>query len=151
LVITVTSDNPAVHAAFAALSGHPVLGPLIEQLDRSPYDVSIYDSPPVSTLEESVGGRTFRYADDPMQFLIEFNMDQARAYPGACGVPPVESIEEVIAHELGHVYYQVFNPSGPFQANPPHLDPAHIAETNASALFFQNQFRNPYYPRTVHQ
>jgi RHS repeat-associated protein len=142
LKIVVLGNDPALLQALANIEANPTLQPLIEQLENSAYEIALISSAPTDEMYEDSGGSTRVPPSDLFSIDIELNWTVNQGCPF-----PADSLEELVAHELGHAFAYIEDPLDYFTR-----EADYVTLTNLTALEFQNAIRDlaGLAPRTFH-
>ena len=100
-------NDPSAIAPLANLASNPAIGQLIDQLEASTNPIYLDSSELFDALTNH--GGSFTYAQDG-KVMVLWNLDYALSQPSSCGRPAFDDLDEILAHELGHVYSVVFPP-----------------------------------------
>ena len=123
--------------ALDALILDPVIGSFIQELNGLDRWIYVQEGGPIAVAGHGAGsdnGDKYGLAADSK--LIGWDFDLAQEQPTCPEKPPYTSPLQIIAHELGHVYWRLLPVSG--------------LTGNDFALFFENSQRDPDARRTRH-
>jgi len=98
---------PGAMPAFTRLASNPVLGPLLEQLERSKKLIDIL-TVAANAETAAFGGSVTRSNRKRTRFQVDLDAPFSSSAAEQCGFSSPANMDELLAHELGHVYSEVF-------------------------------------------
>jgi RHS repeat-associated protein len=109
------SSDPTMNYCLTVLMGNPALATYMQKLDASPATINLNQGP-------GEGGPGGAWADGdgtvsiqngtPSEYNVDMDIPQMEGMMNACGFPEGANPCSALAHELGHVYANLFEGSG---------------------------------------
>ena len=109
------SSDPSMNYCLTVLMGNPALGPYMQKLDSSPATINLNQGSGLggpgganATGDGSVGIQN----GTPSEYNVNMDVPQITSMMNTCGFPESANACSMLAHELGHVYANLFEGSG---------------------------------------